>query len=703
MLEKGHQVLGCRVDDLISSNAVYDTYAATAADSAPLRLLQFKTEALGDAVQRQAALARANRLASQRFPDVALPLKAGEFDEQLVCLWPERAPTLQELFQARYPQREALSLVRRIAIALRAPHAAGFSHGALSPQKVCLQSGAPVLADFALGTLCRLDFDSGIDPHYVSPEQVRGEEQSAASDIYSLGCLLHLLLSGKPPFAESDNLFVALQRQDEDFPFLPDDERACQPLVDKMVALHAGERPTAEHLIAEIDALLVGAAEDAVPPAADLLEPIAAAGDVTPEDEASSTMIAAKIEARLQALAQADTDTDADAAAVVPMTAADARQAEMQVAGVSDGLGEPVPQRRSSPSRHLLLLLLGVLIGVLVYALVFDRQHETDQGAGENARQLTLADMGLGVELWRQGEFDPAAAEFLRLIGISPDDPRPYNNLAAVYASQGDYQRARMTLEQALGTDNDYDIVYHNLASVYAEMARDSYGKALQLSELKRRLDLEVFSNHGALSVAATGEMEVTGRGGEEVALEPVAAAAQAEGSAAVLEQPEVPSTGSVAEQPAAVEPVVMAVATSVDQPGAQIAEAVAEVAVATLEPAAELREIQTFLEGWAAAWASQNVEAYLDHYSVDFVPSGGVTLERWKQQRRNRLATPSAIQVALDNIVLAEKTADSLIVDVEQTYQSDVYSDLTQKRFELRPEADGYRILRERSFEVIR
>ena len=43
---------------------------------------------------------------------------------------------------------------------------------------------------------------------YMAPEQVRGDEVGAASDVYALGCLMFTCLAGRPPFADRKGVKV---------------------------------------------------------------------------------------------------------------------------------------------------------------------------------------------------------------------------------------------------------------------------------------------------------------------------------------------------------------------------------------------------------------------------------------------------------------------------------------------------------------
>jgi serine/threonine-protein kinase len=112
-----------------------------------------------------------------------------------------------------------LQLLRPIAEALDAAHAAGVVHRDLKPQNIFLAWEAsgetvPKLLDFGMAKLLgdsSVHTVSGVPmgtPLYMSPEQARGEKVDGRSDVYALGVLCHEMLTGHVPFTGESPLAV---------------------------------------------------------------------------------------------------------------------------------------------------------------------------------------------------------------------------------------------------------------------------------------------------------------------------------------------------------------------------------------------------------------------------------------------------------------------------------------------------------------
>jgi serine/threonine-protein kinase len=118
----------------------------------------------------------------------------------------------------------ALDIARQLAEGLEAAHAAGVVHRDLKPENVFLartpDGTFAKIFDFGIAKVARarkrLTYAGAVfgTPHYMSPEQARGEEVDARSDLYALGVMLFEMVTGRVPFDGDDPLAVMSQHVD---------------------------------------------------------------------------------------------------------------------------------------------------------------------------------------------------------------------------------------------------------------------------------------------------------------------------------------------------------------------------------------------------------------------------------------------------------------------------------------------------------
>jgi serine/threonine protein kinase len=184
-------------------------------------------------------------------------------------------PTLRDILRAenKLPPERAASIVSDVLAALAYSHRQEIVHRDIKPGNVMVTPTNVVkVMDFgiarALGdggaTMTKTSAVIGT-AHYLSPEQARGEKVDGRSDIYSTGCLLYELLTGRPPFVGESPVAVLYQHVREDAAPPSSLEPRIPPAIDaitlKALRKIPGERyQTAEEMRADIARALSGQA-----------------------------------------------------------------------------------------------------------------------------------------------------------------------------------------------------------------------------------------------------------------------------------------------------------------------------------------------------------------------------------------------------------------------------------------------------------
>lgn len=193
-------------------------YLASRADDQYQRLVAIKLMHAG--LGRSAEMLRRFRaerqiLANLDHPNIARLLDGGITAggaPYLVMEYIDGIPIDDYCRQHPFSNAERLQLFRTVCGAVEYAHRNLVVHRDIKPGNILvIEDGTPKLLDFGIAKLLdpensnrtfpyTIETERLMTPEYASPEQVRGEPVTTATDVYALGVLLYELLTGRPPF-----------------------------------------------------------------------------------------------------------------------------------------------------------------------------------------------------------------------------------------------------------------------------------------------------------------------------------------------------------------------------------------------------------------------------------------------------------------------------------------------------------------------
>jgi serine/threonine-protein kinase len=167
----------------------------------------------------------------------------------LQALPPGAATLAERLRVGRPPPKQALTLLGQVAGALETARGRGLVHRQLSPRAIFVTAADPpeaLLTDFGIGAprarACELAA-AVEDAPYRSPEEIRGEQPDARSNVYSLACILAECLTAEPPYAHDRPLLTLQAHLTEPPPRLSEREPELPEALDEVMTAALAKDP----------------------------------------------------------------------------------------------------------------------------------------------------------------------------------------------------------------------------------------------------------------------------------------------------------------------------------------------------------------------------------------------------------------------------------------------------------------------------
>jgi serine/threonine protein kinase len=214
-----------RVQSVLGVGGMGRVYRAIGPEGQPIALKVVRSDLAEDSIFRRRFEREAMIAQQVKNPHVVPVLDTGEHEgvPYLSQRFIEGGSLEQKLkLEGKLDVPTALAICAQVADGLDALFLGGMVHRDVKPANVLLDTdGTALITDFGLakdseGTALTRPGQALGSMDYMAPEQIRGEEVSAATDVYALGCVMCECLSGVTPFADRQGMRVLwAQLQDE--------------------------------------------------------------------------------------------------------------------------------------------------------------------------------------------------------------------------------------------------------------------------------------------------------------------------------------------------------------------------------------------------------------------------------------------------------------------------------------------------------
>ena len=414
-LDKGTSFAGYRVEGVLGQGGMGVVYEATQLSLNRTVALKLLASNLGDDDAFRERFRREGLLqAAIEHPNIVTVYEAGESDQGLfMAMRLVRGPNLKDMVISReLDAGRTLRILRPIAAALDTAHEAGLIHRDIKPQNILVGGrDHAYLADFGLtkaagekGLTKTGQFVGTLD--YISPEQIRGQNATAASDIYALAAVLYECLTGVVPYPKESEAAVLYAHMSDEPPSVTAARPELPPALDEVIRRAMAKDPaeryaTATQMIEAAERAFGPSARAAIQPPGPLESPeetgirraevdvdtrganaqesdelrtqLGGVAPTTPGQQPEATRLGAVDGTQVAAAAGADATTQLGGAPTTAGRGPDADTASLPATGHTPPGGAAVPHTAAKPvspaliggvaAAALILAIAGFLIG----------------------------------------------------------------------------------------------------------------------------------------------------------------------------------------------------------------------------------------------------------------------------------------------------------------------------------------------------
>lgn len=313
---------------------------------------------------------------------------------------------------------------------------------------------------------------------------------------------------------------------------------------------------------------------------------------------------------------------------------------------LATGFSSAVHAQNSEPDRH----------ADAVQALINDGEYENAiarvEAALKDHGKSERLQLQKGLILVQLGDLDKAVSHYRKLLKRFRNNPEPGNNLAMVYRYQKKYGKAIDLFRATIKRFPEYVQARENLGDTYVQMALREFEDALAASPDNERLESKVDTTNRFDELARTNTAAERRR--------------------------------------------ILAGKQTADNAIAELNRIKQAQLNALADPT---EQILGTLEAWVTAVSVKNSDAYLAHYSQEFMPGGNLTLQQWIDKRQTALVSANYIRLAINQINLSRTDTDRVVATFIENYESDIVRTRMIKSLTFRRYDDGrWLIVREES-----